>query len=79
MEFLPELIFQLLLYTVGWAIGTAIFYVCSWGRIVPKKAAVNGTYERLPNGEIVVNPEIVCYFGVLTAVLAVAVWLSLFH
>jgi hypothetical protein len=79
MGFLAELVFQLLLYTVGWAVGTAILYVCSWGRIVPKKAAVNGTYERLPNGEIVVNPEIVCYFGVIMTVLAGAVWLSLFH
>jgi hypothetical protein len=79
MAFLAELVFQLLLYTVGWAVGTAILYVCSWGRIVPKKANVNGTYERLPNGEIVVDPELVCYFGVLMTVLAGAVWLSLFH
>ena len=79
MEFLAELVFQLLFYSVGWAVGAAILYVCLWGRIVPKKANVHGAYERLPNGEIVVDPEIVCYFGVTMTVLAGAVWLSLSH
>jgi hypothetical protein len=79
MEFLAELIFQLLLYTVGWAIGASILFVGSLGRIVSTKAAVNGTYERLPNGQIAANPELVCYFGVLAGFLAVAGRFFIFH
>jgi hypothetical protein len=78
MEFLAELVLQVLFYVGGWAVGAAILYVCSWGRIISTKDA-NGIYEHLPNGKIAVNPEIVCYVGVLAVCLAGAVWLFLFH
>jgi hypothetical protein len=78
MEFLAEFILQFVFYVGGWAVGAAILYACSWGRIISTKN-VHGIYEHLPSGKIAANPEIVCYFGALTGLLAVAVWLFLFH
>ena len=55
MDFFAQLIF----YGVFWAIGVAVLYLCSLGRIVPTKQGVNGTYERLPTGKIVVKADLV--------------------
>jgi hypothetical protein len=79
MAFFAELIFQLLFYGVGWAIGVVVLYVCSWGRIVPTKRPVNANYEYLPTGKIVVKPEIVCFLGILDLFLAIVIWVALTH
>jgi hypothetical protein len=75
MDFLAQLIF----YGLFWAIGVAVLYLCSLGRIVPTKQGVNGTYERLPSGKIVVKADLVAGAGVLAFFLALAVWVSLLH
>ena len=75
MDFLAQMIF----YGFFWAIGVAVLYVCSLGRIVPTKQRVNGTYERLPTGKIAVKADLVACAGVLAFFLAIAVWVSLLH
>jgi hypothetical protein len=75
MDFLAQLIF----YGFFWAIGVAVLYVCSLGRIVPTALAVKGTYERLPTGKIAVKADFVAGIGILAFFLAIAVWVSLLH
>jgi hypothetical protein len=74
-----ELFAQLIFYGFFWAIGVAVLYFCSLGRIVPTKQGVNGTYERLPTGKIVVNADLVASAGVLAFFLTLAVWVSVLH
>jgi hypothetical protein len=72
MEFVLLLILWSLAAILAWALGAGILFVCSWGRIRQRKLAVNGLYERLPDGSIAVNLEVVFYFGAIVLMAVVA-------
>ena len=74
-DFLAELLFPALFYVVGWAVGTAVLYICSWGRIVPVAKLANRNYAHLPNGKIIVRQELVCWFGVFVSIAAIVIWI----
>ena len=68
MDFLA----QLILYGFFWAIGIAVLHVFSLGCIVPTTQRVNGKYECLPTGKIVVKPDLVVWAGLLAFFLTIA-------